>query len=712
MRTEPIRVRPWYRRLPHVSMVLVLLVAALLTTAANLLLDPPQNLIRSYLSAQFESATGLRLVLAPESRVTLWPEPHLVLENVEVIRPAASARERPGVLMVAERVTLTLDRDAALSGNLVITEAELHNPTAQLVAGDLRRWQNLRAQRAGARPAGSVRIDMLRINGGALDYIQAGPNPLIRVSEIDGAVANVTPRGIEAVTANVRWRETLFAVNGALELDTEAGTRLQMEADGAPVTASFDGALQTPTKAGGGEAAASAAATPRETGAVQGRITLNTGDIAEVLRLLNIAPRTFLATGPATLDGTIETDLSTTGHFKGAVTSTIATGDFDGALNVSGDRPKFTGSARWKELDISPLVATQTGARSLTVASRDVLTGVELPSTADELISFLDRVQAGPGATLRTAENETPRRRSLIDWSKRQLGLSSLKSFDMDMAHDIVKFRADRTELDNVDARVSVDNGVLDLTVGAADLGETKVSGTLGIDARIEPAHVALKSSATRLDVEALLRSMFGSAKLRGRGAVELDITGRGDSLSDIVGSVSGKAGIAITQGRIVGFDLQAMISRWWRKWRYDDDRGTDFDRIAADFRLKNGILHTVGPAQLRGDRVEIDADGTVSLRRREIDQRVKLRLSPPPQRLQVPLRISGLWSAPKINLDFESFYRFPGLYALPHEAGAGDAEVPPELRARIEAALADPAIVRELPHDLARSLRALVNRR
>jgi AsmA protein len=98
---------------------------------------------------------------------------------------------------------------------------------------------------------------------------------------------------------------------------------------------------------------------------------------------------------------------------------------------------------------------------------------------------------------------------------------------------------------------------------GRAELGSVRTElyggefdGGLAIDASGESGEVHLTGNARNVALQPLLEAMLGSAHLSGTGNVQLDLTGRGDTINEALQTAAGQLNIEFRDGLIDGVNL------------------------------------------------------------------------------------------------------------------------------------------------------------
>lgn len=666
--------------------------------------NPPQPLLLSVLADQFRQHTGYGITFGAGSSIVLWPEAKADLREVKIRRPTLT-RSRGGVVADADRVTAELNIEDWLAGDRTVQAITVEKPTITVFRTDFRQLQ------AGSGAGtGGVKLRRIDVKNGFLSYHERAASPEFSFSKIEATVTDIGDGRIGGLDSRFRWREALVRLTGAMARSGDKRSDLTFKLKGPTTTLDFKGTAFDDART-----------------RIEGDAKMHVSSIDGLLRWLNVdhGPELQALSGSGTISGPVAVT-SRQVWLKGAdVKTAIAEGKVEVAIDLRNDRPMVTGEAAWQRLDLNPFTTPRPKLTALAVTRRVVKPepAVTIDSAWQDLDAYLDSLGAPRSVSVRSAAPPPPGKSPLRPIT---LNFDAFKLGDMALAQTAETLLVGGWEIKDVALDSRLDAGQLSLDVSQAAFASGQWKGKLAIDGRSATPEHSLALTGTQVDVKELLNKAVGRATLEGRSTFKADLSARGTDLDAVIRSLSGKADIGLDKGRLIGFDLRAVLNRWWRKWSYDRRRTTPFDKLRARVRVNRGVVKTIGPATLRGNHVEVDTNGTVSLARRLLDQRVRARLSPPPSQLPIPVRISGLWSKPIIKLDFPLFGLQPSRYAMPFDidaitesttgtrssrslAPSGGQAMPEALRAKLRAALDDPAKAKNIPEKLRRSLAPFV---
>lgn len=174
-------------------------------------------------------------------------------------------------------------------------------------------------------------------------------------------------------------------------------------------------------------------------------------------------------------------------------------------------------------------------------------------------------------------------------WSADPLDWSSLAGFKGALALTVSKASVANFVLEDIAAQGSLADGVLSFTPVTAELA----SGRLTMGARFEGGDgvpgLGLTLAAENISVDRASEMLFSEELASGEATASLQLEGQGRSLLGLVSTLSGKGSLALTEGELNGFDLEAFRTALDGLSTMDD-----FDAVAA-VHLDNGRARLIG---------------------------------------------------------------------------------------------------------------------
>ncbi|WP_407909924.1 AsmA family protein [Lysobacter claricitrinus] len=336
-------------------------------------------------------------------------------------------------------------------------------------------------------------------------------------------------------------------------------------------------------------------------------------------------------TPPYSLDGRLTRDIDanrTTWHydnFKGRV------GDSD----LSGDATFITGGKR-------PFLKGRFVSHRLDF---------------DDLAGFIGRAPTAGGGESTNPELAAKAARDAASpriFPDEPYHLDKLRSMDADVSLRATKVNSLTLPLDDMDAHLKLDNGLLRLEPLNFGVAGGDIRSTIRMDARESPIRTRAQISARGLNLGRLMPKAELAKEAVGKVGGEATLAGTGNSIAAILGSSDGSVGIGMGSGRIsnlvmelAGLDVQESL-----KFLIGGDKQIPVRCAFGDFGVNNGVM---GAKSLAFDTTDtiIVGEGTISLR----DETLNLKLRPRPKdrslfSFRAPLYLTGTFKQPHFRPD------------------------------------------------------------
>jgi AsmA protein len=237
--------------------------------------------------------------------------------------------------------------------------------------------------------------------------------------------------------------------------------------------------------------------------------------------------------------------------------------------------------------------------------------------------------------------------------------------FDSDRWDSIdadVKIRAGSIErpkalpLEDLATRIQMRDKVLTLEPFTVGVAGGVISGNIRMDGQKDPIATRTALRVKDLHLQKLFPTLQQSQQSIGDINGLIELAGRGDSVSQMLGSADGKIGLYMDGGKISRFMMELVALDLWgaAKVKLEGDEPVDVRCAITDFTAKDGILNTnvfVFDTQV----VNVGGEGTVNLKSEALD----LKLDPEPKNrsiasLNSPLYIKGTFSQPKFSVEWK----------------------------------------------------------
>lgn len=377
---------------------------------------------------------------------------------------------------------------------------------------------------------------------------------------------------------------------------------------------------------------------------------------------------------------------STTAHARGTLTDPFKFRDFDLRLALAGQNLEdlfpligvatpatppyhFDGRltrehAAWHYDDFNGVVGDSDlgGSAAVTVGRERPLLVADLVSRRLDFDDLAGFIGAPPQANGSEATNpELKAQATALAANPRVLpdtpyNLTKLRSMDADVRLKAHRINAPTLPIDDMDAHLKLDAGVLQLVPLNFGVASSDIRSTIRMDAREKVIRTRARISARRLD----LSKLFPDAKLTqdavGRIGGDVLLTGTGNSVAAMLGSADGDTALGMGSGQIsnllmelAGIDIAEAL-----KFLVTKDRKVPIRCAFGDFSVANGLMQPRALAFDTADTI-IVGNGRISLK----DETLDLELRPRPKdrsilALRSPLVVGGTFKDPSFHPDFK----------------------------------------------------------
>ncbi|WP_313493079.1 AsmA family protein [Stenotrophomonas sp.] len=528
----------------------------------------------------------------------------------------ANARwARQAQMASADRVEIDIRLWPLLRGSVQLPEIRLSHPDVLLETaprkGEPGNWNFLDG--GGGQ---LVQLHSLRINEGRLRFIDT-----LGRSNIDLAVRSGEARQADAappvrVQGKGRWRGAAFTLSGGTESPLELSNsdhpfRIHLDARAGATHAIARGSLTNPF----------------QLQVFDLQFQLSGQDLDDLYPLIGIA---IPSSPPYQLDGRLKRDHERWRYekFSGRVGDSDLAGDVE--IDVAGERPRLTANLLSKRLDFDDLAG---------------FIGAPPKTGGDESANAAQKAQAAQLAAKSTVLPDTP------------YNLGKLRAMDADVRWKAQRINAPKLPLDDMDAHLLLDNGLLRLEPLNFGVAGGDIRSTVRMDARRAQINTTFNASLRGVQ----LGQLFPDAKLaeQASGGISgnIRLSGNGNSIAAMLGSSNGDVAVGMGRGHIgnllmelAGLDVAESL-----KFLFTDDKQIPLRCAFADFGVHDGLMRSRALAFDTTDTLVI-GEGTISLKQEQLD----LLLRPRPKDVSIlalrsPLRVGGSFKDPSFRPDFKA---------------------------------------------------------
>ncbi|GAA6199423.1 AsmA family protein [Aquicoccus sp. SU-CL01552] len=575
----------------------VIFVAAAVAVAGILFL--PSQRIASIAADQIEARTGRAVTFEGGVSVSVWPV--LGAETGPVTLANADWAGKDPMLR-AESLSIGVDTRALLTGTVRVTRIVAQSPELMLEtrADGLGNWvfgeatPDAAADTAGEGTAPPATLERLELSGARLRYSDAGAAP-VALGPLDLVLD--WPQGQAAADIQARLAHGGMAIDLTARI---AAMEEMLAGKVVPLTAS----------ARLGAAALTFEGRASIAGAAAGQIEADSPDTGALMTALGLG----------------KVDLPQ-GLGRAAQLSAQATYTADGRLALRDlvavlDQNRITGAA---DIDLAgkPKVVAELAAGALDLSALGGAGGDSADSGAAD---------GGEG------------------WSTSPIDASALGLADASVTLQADSIDTGVTQLGATRIKLALEQARAVLTLSPATAFGGSLSGQLVANGR-KGFSVRGDLKAKGIEMKTLLTDLAGIDRFSGAAEAELAFLGSGASVDAIMRSLSGEGRIDVGRGVISGIDLDKLF-------RSGAVTGgtTVFDSLTGSYTISGGNLQN-DDLKLQLSSFRVDGAGRIGLGARDLDYLVTPVAfeSDDSTGLQVPVRVTGSWSSPRIRPDLDA---------------------------------------------------------
>ncbi len=591
----------------------------------------PWDVLRGPLNRYVSEKTGRSFEITRKLDVKLGATTRVFADGIQFANPAWA---RDPYLVEAEAAEIHVRLWPLFSRKVELPVLKLDQPRfgLQMQADGRRTW----ALGKDTSDTGTVpRIDRLLVDKGSLNFLAAAMGADIRT---EFAITNAADGLPLEYAATGKWKNEAFSAKGrtgsVLQLsdNMEQPFPLEIDARAGSTSLKATGTLANLSQLDG----------------IDAQFDLRGANLADLYKLLGVV----LPSTPAyALRGRLNKQAAVwkVGGIQGRLGSTDLSGDL--AYDRSGKVGMLSGKVQSRVLnfdDLGPII----GAGPAVPVARVTVTG------RDDRQAKVTVAPAAPGAAAGTAAGtaaarSTKRPGKILPTTP--LDFERLNAMNADVWYSAADIRrVKELPLDKGSVHVRLKDGELTLDPLQLGVAGGSLAGSIVIDARVNPASVRTSLAARSLQLNQLFptveltRSSLG--KLNGR----VNLSGRGNSAAQMLGSASGTVGVLMGRGQVSNILLEFMGLDGGEviKFLVQGDKTVQLRCAGGAFDVKQGLMSSQSIVLDTVDTVIYGA-GQISL----ADETLDIRFRPQPKDVSIlslrsPLRIGGTFAAPTASPD------------------------------------------------------------
>jgi AsmA protein len=182
------------------------------------------------------------------------------------------------------------------------------------------------------------------------------------------------------------------------------------------------------------------------------------------------------------------------------------------------------------------------------------------------------------------------------DAAEGKLDFSALKGHDVNGTLRIGALQVSNLKLANLNAKIKLAGGRLDVAPLTLNLYEGSAAGNLWLNAAGN--QVGVKQNLTGININPLMKDLADKDLLEGRGNVALDVTSRGDTVGAMKKALAGTAALSLKDGAVKGINLAKSLrdikgklgAKQDETQQADAGEKTDFSELTASLKIAQGV--------------------------------------------------------------------------------------------------------------------------
>ena len=227
---------------------------------------------------------------------------------------------------------------------------------------------------------------------------------------------------------------------------------------------------------------------------------------------------------------------------------------------------------------------------------------------------------------------------ALLDWAL-------LKYFDADLRVSAAQIATSAIELGRGGFTVNAKEGVVAAEIGELELCGGSASGRLGFDLSQTRIKASLVGSLTDVDIDPCLKPLALDIPLKGVGTLKTDVMTEGETIDEIVRSLSGDLKIKAQNGAVpVDFAQLLTASTPLEGDGWSQKNLTPFETLDADCRLSAGHIWCQR-FKMQTQRGLVSGAGDVDMGRQTLDWSLSVAS------LMAPLNAAQLETPPQVSI-------------------------------------------------------------
>ena len=272
------------------------------------------------------------------------------------------------------------------------------------------------------------------------------------------------------------------------------------------------------------------------------------------------------------------------------------------------------------------------------------------------------------------ADRYLPPRAAEADAGDIRLARRPLDELDIDGRVEVGDLTLAGLSFRNVSTPIVLGAGRAEFAPARAELYGGEFEGGFNVDTTGELPSLGLSGQAIGLELEPLVAALADESPISGTGSFDLDLTGRGETVTENLRSAEGRLSFALRDGTLEGFNLGrafcAAFNAAERRPQPDDSapEQTDYELIQGAATVSEGIAHS-DDLLARTAFMDITGSGRLTLIDGQLNYDLESELTGPIEIRgcnemsemigeSIPWTLRGTLADAEIRPDFEEYLR------------------------------------------------------
>jgi AsmA protein len=251
----------------------------------------------------------------------------------------------------------------------------------------------------------------------------------------------------------------------------------------------------------------------------------------------------------------------------------------EGKATLTGDTPQITAKANFDSLDLNRLLATT----------------------------------AAPAKPVKASSTDTP------------VDLSGLRAANAQVSVHAGRFAFRQYQVADAHIEAALEGGMLRINELQGKAWGGQLNATAFADARA--SRIAIKGSATGVNVNALIKDVAAKDWIEGTGRVTFDLDSAGRSVNELKSRLKGSTALQLRDGAVKGINLAkslrqakaALTMKQDAAQKGNQTEKTDFSELSASFQIADGVARS-NDLDMKSPFLRLGGEGAIDVGRGRID--------------------------------------------------------------------------------------------